>query len=447
MPQMKDLAVKDLSLDLTNYRTVRQTTEIAAIEAMISTRPDKFWALMESLLTDGYLPTENIIVLKSSSGESIVKEGNRRVAALKIMLGLVPTTGLGMPADVSEQLKRMASIRRMDTTNVPCTIYGVDEGAIVDRIVTLAHGKGEKAGRDQWNAVARARHNRDASKQSEPALDLLEKYLNHGKNLTAHQKTKWAGVYPLSVLDEAIKRVAQRLGATSAPDLAKAYPNINHRPALESILHDIGAESLGFDRLRATEDFASSYGIAGGGSAGRPKKSKGAKQGKAAKAPRGVPSKPVAYSINDPRAVRRLLKNLVPRGNGRDKVVTLRNEAIALNIAKTPLAFCFVLRSMIEISAKAYAKDHVIATTRSAGKEKTLVELLRDIVAHLTKNQSDKDMLKALHGAMSELAKNDGLLSVTSMNQLIHNPRFAVTAGDIASVFGNVFPIVEWMNA
>jgi len=68
-------------------------------------------------------------------------------------------------------------------------------------------------------------------------------------------------------------------------------------------------------------------------------------------------------------------------------------------------------------------------------------------VSHLTKNQSDKDMVRALHGAMSELGKKDGLLSVTSMNQLVHNPRFSVTSTDIANLFGNVFPIVEWMNA
>lgn len=38
---------------------------------------------MESLLDDGYLPTENIIVLESPDGKMVVREGNRRVASLK----------------------------------------------------------------------------------------------------------------------------------------------------------------------------------------------------------------------------------------------------------------------------------------------------------------------------------------------------------------------------
>ena len=40
----------------------------------MTTSPDRFWALTESLLRDGYLPTETIIVLKTK-GSMIVKEG------------------------------------------------------------------------------------------------------------------------------------------------------------------------------------------------------------------------------------------------------------------------------------------------------------------------------------------------------------------------------------
>ena len=53
---------------------------------MVSMSPDSFWALTESLLADGYHPTENIIVTKKSSKDLTVKEGNRRIAALKIIL-------------------------------------------------------------------------------------------------------------------------------------------------------------------------------------------------------------------------------------------------------------------------------------------------------------------------------------------------------------------------
>ena len=36
---------------------------------------------------------------------------------------------------------------------------------------------------------------------------------------------------------------------------------------------------------------------------------------------------------------------------------------------------------------------------------------------------------------------------VTSMNQLVHNQKFSIQAGDIAGLFGNVFPLLEAMNS
>ena len=65
MPTTSQLEVSKLKLDLKNFRTVPQKKEIDAIKAMISIKPDRFFAVMESIIEDGYLPTENIIVLLS----------------------------------------------------------------------------------------------------------------------------------------------------------------------------------------------------------------------------------------------------------------------------------------------------------------------------------------------------------------------------------------------
>jgi len=210
------LPVNDLAIDLQNFRTVAQKNEVEAINAMISISPDYFWGLMESLLDDGYLPTENIIVLEDPTNGYQVKEGNRRVASLKIILGFIAVTDLELPAKVVERIGQISADWVNSNTQVPCTIYQLSEASVVDKIVTLTHGKGQKAGRDAWEAVARARHNKIINSVSEPGLDLLEKYLVHGTNLTDEQKLRWAGKYHLTVLDEAIKKIAQRLGASSS---------------------------------------------------------------------------------------------------------------------------------------------------------------------------------------------------------------------------------------
>lgn len=477
MPENKTIAVGELTLDLANFRTVRQKSELAAVQAIIATSPDRFWALVDSLLTDGFLPTENILVLRSGRGGATktVKEGNRRVAALKLLHGLIPTAKLAVPDELVPEIRKVSSEWRSANASVPCAIYKSSESSVVDRIVTLAHGKGEKAGRDQWNAVARARHNRDVNSGAEPALDLLEAYLDSGLNLTGNQKARWSGDYPVTVLEEAMKRIAPRLGLASAGAIAKAYPNVAHREGLEALLADIGMKELGFELIRAKDvDFGARFGFPaattspepatsatptsrGSSSPSGPGTSGGSRSASGSSASTGTgPSggaaapKPKALSINDPKAVQRLLKTFVPRGKGREKVVALKEEAARLDVGKTPLAFTFVLRSMFEISAKAYCSDHSKSRgpslVKSDGSDRSLADVLRDIVKHLTKNSSDKAMVKALHGAMTELGKADSLLSVTSLNQLVHNPKFAISPSDVAIRFGNVFPLLEELN-
>ena len=192
MPETKSVSVRKLSVDLGNYRTVPQPNEVEAVAAMISTSPDRFWALTESLLKDGYLPTESVIAVRGvrKKGDLTVKEGNRRVAALKLIHGILPLDGLDVPDNIAAQIGEVSQGWCRDNLEVPCTIYEKKDAATVDRIVRLAHGKGEKAGRDQWNAVARARHNRDRNNASEPALDLLEKFLESSRHVTAHQQAR-----------------------------------------------------------------------------------------------------------------------------------------------------------------------------------------------------------------------------------------------------------------
>ena len=105
---------------------------------------------------------------------------------------------------------------------------------------------------------------------------------------------------------------------------------------------------------------------------------------------------------------------------------------------------------MFEISAKAYCADHGSSGgpsyLKKNGTNKSLAVILKEIQNHITKNNTDKEKMKELHGAITELAKPEGLLSVTSMNQLVHNTSFSIQANDISILFGNIFPLLEEMN-
>lgn len=423
------ISLKSLWLDLRNFRTVPQPDETHAINAMISINPDWFWALLESILEDGYHPTENIIV-QQDGGKHVVKEGNRRIAALKIILKYA--SDIDIPDTIKEKIDQTTKDWRAENSKVPCAVYSLSESNTVDKIVSLTHAKGEKAGRDKWNAVAKARYGRDQKGVPEPGLDLLEKYLENGKNLSPQQSERWSGDYPLTVLNEAIQKLAPHLGLSSAKDLAEKYPK-QKKLIIDKILYDIGIDHLGFNEIRDKNNFfGTKYGILipnaavpKGLDATRPSgSSRNEPQNSSFQDGTKIPTaKSKSHASNDPKSVYRMLNSFKPKGKNRDKLVTLLDEAKTLKIDKHPHAFCFLLRSMFELSAKAYCLDHQYSggpsANRKDGKDKELRELLRDITNHMINNNNDKNKLKELHGAMTELAKSDGLLSVTSMNQLV----------------------------
>lgn len=486
MPITQPILVKKLSLDTQNYRTVAQPDEVSAIHSLIDVEPEWFWAVMESLIDDGYLPNENIIALQEGK-KNVVKEGNRRIAAMKIIHGIVPVDEFTLPSHISEKLASLAPVWKKANAEVPCTIYAANEAAAADRVVTLTHGKGEKAGRLRWSAVARARHNRDKSGSAEPALDLLEKYLGKGKNLSTTQAARWAGDYPLTVLEEAMKRLAVRLGLKSGPEVAKVYPKLTNRSGFEELLLDIGLSNVKFKDVRA-DAFGEKYGMSvpkaqgqpndgGSGSASSATSSAGggatssasgtktssasvgssgggtqtpSASGGTTSSTSGTKKGPNAHPANDPRAVSALLRKFKPKGARREKLATLLEEIKKLDVMETPHAFCFVLRSMFEVSAKAYCADHAgnggPKAVESSGNDRKLVSVLKDVANHLTSSRQDKAMERALHGAITEIANPESVLSVTSMNQLVHNPRYVINGTNVCNLFANVFPLLEEMN-
>ena len=465
IPTMKNLSLDSLCLDLDNYRTVSQKNETDAINTLITADPDWFWPLMDSLLDNGYNPTENIIVLQND-GKYIVKEGNRRIAILKIIHGYV--NDIDISESYNQRIHAITSDWKQENAQIPCAIYEQSESDDVDKIISRIHAKGDKTGRRVWNTVARARYQRNEKGESEPGLDLLEKYINHGKNLTDFDKELWGGAFPLTVLDEAIRIIHGTLGYSTPIDFAHSYPAKN-KQIVDAISYDIGMKKIGFKDIRDKSNFfGTKYGInppstkvsssgnttasspspvGGGGISGSTTASSPSSAGRNGTSGRKTSSKPVAIASNDPKSVYKKLRAFKPRGDKRDKLVTLVDEIKRLKLDKHPHSFCFLLRSMFEISAKAYCADCASSSgptyLNKNGNSKRLADILKEIQIHMANNNNDKEKMKELHGAITEIAKSEGLLSVTSMNQLVHNSSFSIQPNDISILFGNIFPLLE----
>jgi hypothetical protein len=476
MAVSKNIPVSKLSLDLKNYRTTPQKKELDAVKAMLSIKPDRFLAIIESILEDGYMPTENIIVLKNGT-DNIVKEGNRRIAALKIIYGHIKSDSLSLPQNILDEIKRVTTKWKADNAEVPCLVFASSEADVVDKVVSRAHGKQEKASKDPWNSVAKARHNRDVNAAVESGLDMLEKYLKHGTNLNQHQKERWSGDFPVSLLDETLRKIAERLDS-SVVDLVRRYPKIPKITEVESVLLNIGLEVFQFKHLRdPITDYLVEYGIpskvivttpdsmnpqpsivSDAEVPGAPSSAESTTKSQTPTTPPNSstpkptidpPAQPPAFATSDPRSVAATLKNFSIKGHRRAKVAQLLLELKALKIKNNPIAFCFILRSMFEISAKVYCDEIGFPTfemKNGSQKDKKLVTLLQAVTDDLTSNKTNIGKVRALTGAYTELNKTDGILSITSMNQLVHHTSFTTSPADVCTVFGNIFPLLEHMN-
>lgn len=466
-PTRKEVLVSDLHLDLKNFRTVTQKNEANEIVALSVIDSEYFWGLAASLINDGYMATENIVVQKcKKNGETqlVVREGNRRVAILKILLGLSRPKDLRVPDDMQDKLALIDKPWKEANSKVPCLIYGINDSELIDRIVSLTHGKADKAKRKDWNSVAHARHNREKNGATENGLTLLEAFLKNCVALTDDQKRFWAGDYSLSVLDDAIPRFFDRFACASVQDLIEQYQKgkLKNRTKLEAILKDIGLGTLGFPHLRKGEDvFVSRYGLtprstskppppANPSSPALPAPPPATPTGKSSSKP--LPNNVKARPWTDPKAVQDWFKVFHPAGSNRQKLVLLVQEARTLNIEKHPHSFCFLLRSMFEHSAKLYCDDNRTAPNPpkcldSHGKERSLKDILSDVCRFYVGNPIDKQKQKEVHGAMAVLGQPNSFLSVTSLNQLVHNPGFSIDAVHIGPLFGNVAKLLLIMNS
>jgi hypothetical protein len=477
--------VSELSLDPKNYRSIPQPNEVSSVRAMIATDPGRFWGLFDSLIEDGYLPNENIVVLKVGQ-KKVVMEGNRRVAILKILTGQIAPTDLPELGDHISEIAGLTAEWVRQNSSVPCTVYEESDEALVDKIVSRVHGKADKAGRANWLSIARARHNRDKNGATEPELDLFEKFLDRNSELSDDQKLRWQGQYPITVLEEAMKRVAPKLGCATSVVLAAKYPNVSHKRELDEIILAVGRGSLGYAAIRGNDEWYVKFGIptqektnptppqspspepttpsAPSTSEQTRPTEPGEQHGQRQNAGHGndvdtatppeegkdaggkKTRKVAAVPLEDPRAIKRALKKLKIYGTDSGKIESLRIEAHKLNLETHPTAFCFLLRSLFELSAKAYAAQNEISLIEKDGRELTLAKTLKKIVEHLTQQGREQQMQKKLHGAIEELAIPNGILSITSMNQLVHNLRYVSDPAQIPVAFARVFPLLEEMN-
>lgn len=107
---IKNLKIGSLLLDQYNPRIPSTSSQREALQQVLDDQQDKLANLAESIVDEGLSPTDNWLVVRStpSSDKFIVLEGNRRLAALKILQNPSVLTGLKISNGLQKRFERAA---------------------------------------------------------------------------------------------------------------------------------------------------------------------------------------------------------------------------------------------------------------------------------------------------------------------------------------------------
>lgn len=200
-----ELRIDELLLDSDNPRIESAASSREALQKIIDDQGKKLAELAEDIANEGMSPIDRLLVIleKKGVGAYTVVEGNRRVAALKILSNPSVLSSLHIPGPLQKRFEKLA--KDFDRKAVePLDCFEVATRTEANRWIWLRHtGENEGRGVVDWSGVASARF-----RGTDPALQALEFVQVHG-NLTQEQLENLRG-FPITTLDRLLSTTEVR---------------------------------------------------------------------------------------------------------------------------------------------------------------------------------------------------------------------------------------------
>ncbi len=182
----KKLAVTDLLLDLSNFRTGTVSDQTSAISALINSNANKIKGLVTNISENGFLDLDIPCVFPdpTNSGKYIVGEGNRRISSLKML----KTPALAKNTPLMEYIKK---IKSRSTKKIPskieCAIFESKKDCL--GYILMRHGYSpDGSGVVQWNSIAKLRADTFVNGTIHQELRVLEYVVERGSLSEKHLK-------------------------------------------------------------------------------------------------------------------------------------------------------------------------------------------------------------------------------------------------------------------
>jgi hypothetical protein len=429
MPNWETFKLSELKFDQKNYRTGPQPTQRAALLAIIDDQKQLLANLAKDLLDVGPSPGEPVWVTRER-GAYVVIEGNRRLAALK----LLETPALADGTIVEEKFRAMAKkfaarpIRELEA----CVFSSRKEIQPWQRRRHMTAQSG--VGLQRWKPMAKALADRDHGEDAPRSLVIVEYLQDDSDEWAAIEQgldSRWTTVD--RVLNT--KGLSETLGIRiDTKKNAVTFENGDEgagKKLLRKILSAMAGPSFDFAQVERVENrneflgnFASSAVKAVQGS-GRDRAARASTGGKSA-ATAAATKRAKAATNQATRAT------LAPKNGPRTfqvdgiRLSSLYKECREISLQQHGNAAALLLRVFIELSSEAYLMEKGVPLPSSAsktGKTKwddigiALAMKIASVADHLDPSKRGKNFQQA------RLALNSGNSpsSVATLHGYFHN--------------------------
>lgn len=443
-----EASLEELLLDLDNPRMTPVTTQAEALEGLVRLDPAKFRNMMKSIRDHGLDPGDSFYVISSEDDEDyIVVDGNRRLAALKVLQNPALLKGTRLPESMQRPLlKAGAGFVLPADFSVDSTLFDSRETARA--WIERRHGRGmDGEARIPWNSADIQRFQGDRS-----ILDVIE-FLERNSGFSEGDWARIKGSLVRStstlrrVLDSrpgkelvGYEKGTRETGPTFTGDTKEVLAFLSHIAAeidsnnlnsrtvntagdVQDYLDSLPPELKPKPSKSTPRSFAQTdIEIPGGKAKSQPKSGDQDKKKKSKPMPKErLTLAPPKHHFAAPE---------------REKGRQLVREAAALKLRQTPLAAGFTFRAIIEFSVDTYMKAHALP----AGKDGKPLELggrLDKVIDHLVANGvAKRGDLQPIKTTLTS-----GPMSIGALNGFIHNDYQMPTPDALLTAWENASPL------
>ncbi len=441
------LKIEHLVLDGDNPRITHAEGQQQALQKVIRDQKTKLVRLAESIIEHGISPIERLMVLEVSPNPKryIALEGNRRVAALRLLANPAAMTGLEMPNGTQRAIERLAKI--FDKSKVePIDAFEVgsrDEGRYW---IELRHN-GEDQGRGVvgWKPIVASRF-----RKKEPAIQAFDMVMDHGGFAEDDAERLKTG-FSLTTLRRLMesKDVRTELGLTvEKGQLCSVLPGGELIKPLKKIVQDIANKEVD-SRSFNTTDKMLDY-VRGFGKGEKPDFSKkvrsrpveGIQKTEFAKA---AATKAGKKKRSAPLERRQVVPKNCPINVTNARIAEIYQELQTLKLDGARNAIAVLMRVVLEMSIDHFLEDNGVSlkfTPPKGSRElwKTLDKKLAEVVAMLVKLGVPQAHFAAV---LRDLIVASSPMNTDLFHLYVHD-RFATPSpGELTAAWDHAQPLFE----